>query len=115
MALFEFVEWLYRWLVETVEFKFNWDEHNRDKSAAKHGVPVDEIESVFTGRVSMALGIQVRPAVDEERLAIIGPSFKGRFLVVVFTLREGRIRPISTRPANRKERKKYDSILRQKT
>ncbi len=50
------------------------------------------------------------PEVDEERLCIVGPTFEGLLISVVFTLRDGRVRPISARIANRKERRLYEEI-----
>ena len=56
--------------------------------------------------------IQISPAVNEQRLGVVGPTLSGKLLQVAFTLREGRVRPISSRPANPKERKQYEEILR---
>lgn len=64
----------------------------------------------FPLKLAVPLGRQVSPKVDEERLCLLGPSQEGRLLSVVFTLREGRVRPISSRIANRKERKLYEEI-----
>ncbi|MFZ4404793.1 MAG: BrnT family toxin [Pseudobdellovibrionaceae bacterium] len=41
---------------------------------------------------------------------IVGPSSEGRMISVVFTLRDGRVRPISARNASRKERKLYEEV-----
>ena len=112
MAKFEYVEWLLLWLVETKEFRFEWDRGNRVKSATKHGVTEDEVEEVFRLGQGLPIGVQVRPIVPEERLAIVGPTFSNRMLIVVFTLRNGRIRPISVRPAHKKERGQYEQVLR---
>ncbi|MBK9309042.1 MAG: BrnT family toxin [Nitrospira sp.] len=40
-------------------------------------------------------------------------SPEGRILHVVFTLREGKVRPISARPAHKKERELYEAYLRE--
>jgi len=61
----------------------------------------------------MPMGKQSFPVVDEERLGIIGPTRDARILMVVFTIRNGKIRPISARPANRKERKNHEQYLHQ--
>jgi uncharacterized DUF497 family protein len=53
---------------------------------------------------------QISPPTDEERLCIVGPSVEGRMISIVFALREGKVRPISSRLANKKERKLYDEI-----
>jgi uncharacterized DUF497 family protein len=111
MAKFKFVEWLLLWLKETAQFRFEWDEGNKTKSVTKHRVTTEETEEVFLGGQSAPLGIQVTPAVPEERLGIVGPSSSGRLLHVVFAIREGKIRPISSRPANRRERQFYEDYL----
>lgn len=46
MAQWEFVEWLLFWLLETSHFEFEWDQWNRTKSAAKHGISTEEVEAV---------------------------------------------------------------------
>lgn len=113
MAKFRFVGWLIIWLLETAEFHFQWDEGNSTKNSAKHAVTVEEVEAVFRSRQAAPLGVQVSPAVDEQRLGIVGPTHSGRLLQVVFTLRAGRVRPISARPAHRRERKLYEKYLRE--
>lgn len=112
MALFEFVEWLLHWLFETEDFTFEWDSGNTYKNVIKHGVQVLEVEEVFYSGSALPLGIQIRPKTSEQRLGIIGTTFSGRFLQVVFTIREGRVRPISARPANTKEKRQYEESLR---
>lgn len=74
-------------------------------------IPIlDEVESLFTLKLSAPMGVQVSPPIDEERLCMVGPSSKGRIISVVFTIRGGKVRPISSRLANRKERIKYEEI-----
>lgn len=112
MAQWKFIEWLFIWLLETTHFEFEWDHGNMSKNASKHGIPVAETEEVFKSGLALPLGVQIHPVVDEQRLGIVGPTFTGRMLQVVFVLREGRVRVISARPAHRKERKHYEEILR---
>ena len=107
---FKFVLWLAYWYLQNAKFEFEWDSGNYSKSAKKHGVPSEEIESVFELRLAAPLGRQFSPEVDEERLCIVGPSSEGRLIAIVFTMRDGRVRPISSRPANRKEHKAYEEI-----
>ncbi len=113
MAQFKFFEWLILWLQETSGFEFDWDDGNRTKSATKHVVTLVETEEVFLLGQAAPLSVQVSPETPEERLGIVGPTYMGRILHVVFTLREGKIRPISARPADRKERKLYETYLRE--
>ncbi|MFC1679266.1 BrnT family toxin [Elusimicrobiota bacterium] len=113
MARFRFVQWLILWLQETVHFEFEWDKGNRTKSVSKHAVATAETEEVFLLGQAAPLGVQISPKVAEERLGIVGATFGGRVLQVVFTLREGKVRPISTRPAHKRERELYEAYLRE--
>ncbi len=110
MGQFQFVIWLAYWYVTADSFEFEWDSGNYSKSAAKHGVPVEEVESVFQLKSGVPIGRQISPMVDEERLCVVGPSIRGRFISIVFTLRDGRVRPISSRLANKKEKKLYEEV-----
>lgn len=112
MAKWEFVEWLLFWLLETRKFEFEWDEGNRTKNEEKHGISTYEAEAVFRSGMALPLGVQISPPASEQRLGLVGPSSRGRLLQVAFILREGRVRIISTRPAQRKERRQYEEILR---
>ncbi|MBI4371999.1 MAG: BrnT family toxin [Elusimicrobia bacterium] len=113
MAKFKFVEWLFLWLQETSRFEFNWDDGNRTKSTTKHSVTTTEAEEVFLLGQAAPLGVQISPEAPEERLGIVGTTSGGRSLHVVFTLREGKVRPISARPAHKKEREFYEAYLRE--
>jgi len=113
MAKWEFVEWLLFWILETSYFEFEWDSGNKSKNMTKHGISTEDIEAVFRSGAALPLGIQISPAVPEQRLGLVGPTMGGRLLQVAFVLRDGRVRPISARPAHSKERKQYEEILRQ--
>ncbi len=115
MAQWEFVEWLLFWILETSHFEFEWDAGNKSKSSTKHGISTEEVEAVFRSGLALPLGIQIRPSHPEQRLGLVGPNISGRLLQVAFTLREGKVRVISVRPAHRKERKQYEEILRKIT
>lgn len=110
MARFRFILWLAYWHLQTEVFEFEWDSGNSTKSVVKHNVTADEVESVFLHKLAVPLGRQIAPKVDEERLCLIGPSQKGRMLSVTFTLRGGKVRPISSRIASRKERRLYEEV-----
>lgn len=113
MALFRFEEWILDWLTGTDTFLFDWDKGNAEKSQIKHGVNPEEVEEMFCGTHKIVpLGIQTSPKTEEERIGIIGADEGGRILHLVFTIREGRVRPISARPAHRKERSLYEKTLR---
>lgn len=114
MGQFQFILWLANWYLEAQSFEFEWDQGNLEKSASKHGVPRDEVESAFELKQAVAIGRQYSPPTDEERLCIVGPSVQGKLISIVFTLRSGRVRPISARPASKKERRVYEAV-RKKT
>lgn len=86
---------------------FDWDVGNRVK-CQKHGVSIEEIESLF----ATPLLIGPDPWQSERRLRAFGKAREGRGLLIVFTMRsrDGRrlIRPISARYMHEKEIKKYD-------
>ncbi len=107
---FRFVLWLHYWYVQAEVFEFEWNNANSTKSERKHGVNIPEVESVFELKLGVPIGRQISPATVEERLCIIGPSTDGRMISVVFTLRGGKVRPISCRPANKKEKNAYETI-----
>ncbi len=110
MGQFQFAIWLFYWYQQAREFEFEWDRGNSSKSALKHGVDSDEVESLFDLKLGIPIGRQFSPVVSEERLCIIGPGITGRMISVVFTIRDGRVRPISSRIASRKERRLYEEI-----
>lgn len=115
MAQWEFVEWLLYWIFETSHFEFEWDRGNSSKIETKHGISIPEVEAVFRSGLALPLGIQVSPFAAEQRLGLVGPTLGGRLLQVAFVMREGQVRVISARIAHRKERQRYEEILRKIT
>ena len=86
---------------------FDWDEGNLLKNWEKHGVTVAECEQVFFNRPLLALPDE-RHSSAEARFYLLGKADSGRYLFVVFTIREERIRVISARDQSRKERRSYE-------
>ena len=89
---------------------FDWDEGNWPK-CGKHGVSKAEIEHVLRSR---PLVLPDRHPRDREtRFDAVGQNEDGRYIFVVFTLREGagkrRVRPISARYMHQKEIEHYES------
>jgi hypothetical protein len=87
---------------------FEWDEHNAEKNRQKHRVTPSESEQIFFNR-PLAVANDERHSEKENRLYALGLTDAGRMLFVVFTVRLGKIRVISARDCNRKERKVYQS------
>ena len=106
MAQFVFSRWLEDFLAGPF-LRFEWDEGNSKKSLEKHGIGILETEQAFYDQKRVCLGKQVFPVFDEDRYAFIGRG-EGELLFICFTLRGARIRVISARKANKKERKIYE-------
>lgn len=83
---------------------FDRDAGNREKRR-KHGVTPAEIEELFGG--SPAISVDVERSLAEERLRAVGRTRAGRFVFLVFTLRERDgetyVRPIGARHMRREE------------
>ena len=87
---------------------FDWDAGNARKSTDKHGVSQNEAEQVFCNEPQVVE--DVGHSRFEQRFHALGVTDSGRRLHVTFTLRVGgtRIRVISARNMNRKERASHD-------
>lgn len=88
-------------------FAFEWDKGNKDKNLIKHKVTDEECEEVFFDPQKKAAN-DIFHSNREERNIIIGKTKLGRYLFLVFTTRENKIRIISARDLNRKERSLYE-------
>ncbi len=86
---------------------FDWDEGNIDKSYRKHGITPNQAESVFLDD-NLAVEPDVKHQELEKRYIAIGSGEKGSILFTIFTIRNDKIRIISARGANQKERIKYE-------
>jgi len=86
---------------------FDWDEGNLLKNWEKHRVSASECEQVFFNRPLVA-GLDKERSKIEDRFHALGVTDSGRRLFVVFTVRKNKIRVISARDMNRRERKVYD-------
>lgn len=88
--------------------EFEWDNGNWPK-CGKHGVSREEIEQVLSGEPT----VMADPALDEPRMRAIGKTQAGRYLFLVFMLREienqTKLRPISARYMHRKEIEHYEN------
>jgi uncharacterized protein len=90
---------------------FDWDEGNIHKNA-EHDVSPGEIERVFMNRPLLFARDSLHSR-SEERFVALGRTDDGDLLAVVFTFREGKtkIRPISARPMDNKERRAYEKRI----
>ena len=86
---------------------FEWDKNNIDKSYQKHGISPNEAEEVFLDEDILLLE-DIKHSQEEERFKAIAKISKGDILFLAFTVRKDKIRIISARIANKKERRRYE-------
>lgn len=87
---------------------FLWDSHNADKIWHKHRVSLPECEQIFFN-LPLVVADDIKHSEHENRFYALGQTDTERLLFVVFTVRNNKIRVISARDMNRKERKVYSS------
>ncbi len=88
--------------------EFEWDEGNETKNKEKHGVEIRECEEVFMNAPHI-IWRDKKHSTTEERFIILGKTNIGRELHIVYTVRHQKIRVISARDQNKKERSFYAS------
>lgn len=86
---------------------FEWDTGNINKSFQKHGITPNEAEQVFLDNDILFLE-DIKHSQKEDRFEAIGKIIKGDILFLAFTVRKDKIRIISARKANKKERRRYE-------
>jgi uncharacterized DUF497 family protein len=86
---------------------FEWDPDKAKKNMKVHGVSFDEASTSFKDALSLTIYDPLHSE-DEDRMVLIGNSFKNRVLIIVHTERGDKIRIISARKATKKERKQYE-------
>lgn len=85
---------------------FDWDKGNIDKNWEKHKVHYKEAEEVFLNRPLMVFPDN-KHSILEKRFQALGITDYKRKLSIFFTIRNKKIRIISIRNQNKKEREKY--------
>lgn len=86
---------------------FEWDELKNNKNQDKHGISFDEVQEIFMFPI-----IEYednRQDYGEVRKIATGRNTENFLMTVVYTFRNGKIRIISARPANKKERQAYEN------
>jgi hypothetical protein len=110
LAIDTYIIGIYSEMLNLAEIEgFDWDEGNQRKSEEKHGVSQTEAEQVFISTTLLVLE-DVDHSQSEPRFHALGTTEAGRLLHVTFTVRaQGKkIRVISARDMNRKERMVYE-------
>lgn len=86
-----------------MEIEFEWDEEKRLSNIEKHDVDFRRALEIFDGRPVLRRESQRD---DEQRFVTLGP-LDARFIAVVWTFRDSKVRIISARRARDGERKQY--------
>lgn len=87
--------------------EFEWDPDKADSNLRKHGVSFDEAATAFADPLSLTIPDPDHSS-EEDRFVLMGETYHGRLVVVVFAERGERFRIISARLATRRERRSYE-------
>ena len=87
--------------------RFEWDNNKAKSNFNKHGISFEEAVTVFADPY-LLFTEDSSHSDREEREWAIGETENGSVLVIIFTMREQKIRIISARKATKKERKRYE-------
>ena len=92
-------------MVDFINYQeFEWDAWNIKKNQQKHRVTVIECEQIFSDPQKRIFYDRSHSTGKENLFILIGSTDVGRVLTIAFTIRNNRIRVISARDLNRKER-----------
>jgi uncharacterized DUF497 family protein len=89
---------------------FERDTDKAKKNIKVHGVTFDEASTVFKDGLSLTIYDPLHSD-EEDRLILLGNSFKNRLLVIVHTERGNKIRITSAKRATRKDSRKDRHII----
>jgi uncharacterized protein len=92
------------------QISFEWDEGNIDKNLIKHKVANKESEEVFLNEPRFTIEDE-KHSLKEKRYLIWGKTDKERHLAIIYTLRNKKIRVISARDMNKKEKEAYETKI----
>jgi hypothetical protein len=98
-------------------FLFDWDEGNIKHVVHDHperGNTVEEVESLFSDPYFEPLPDRIGNY-GEQEFSGVAVGNEGIEKHVVYVIRNGKIRPITCRPATRKQRKAYYEIVNQRS
>jgi uncharacterized DUF497 family protein len=88
---------------------FEWDKGNTDKNVKKHNVSNQEAEEAFVNDPKFILSDEKHSSDKETRRMLWGITNHKRFITIIFTIRNKKIRIISCRDMHKKERREYES------
>jgi uncharacterized protein len=90
-----------------MRFVFSWDDSKAQSNLRKHGVSFAEASTVFDDVLAVTYADDVHSN-SEQRYLTFGQSSNLRILVISHTENDGGIRIISSRKADRAERRIYE-------
>ena len=90
-----------------MDYEYAWDDHKALANLLKHKVSFEEASSVFSDPLSVTYSDGMH-SINEARYLTFGMSSLNRILVVSHTEIPAGIRIISSRKADRTERKIYE-------
>jgi uncharacterized DUF497 family protein len=85
---------------------FEWDKFNTAKIRLKHGLTQEQAEQPFFN--DFWIQFDSTHSSGEKRYQLVGKSNTDKVLFIVFTVRKDKIRIISARSADKKERTAYE-------
>ena len=90
---------------------FDWDDGNRNKNWLGHKVTEAEIEQACRNEPFLIFP-DIEHSQGEERWIVMSKTDQGFPLFGSYTVRQNRIRPISFRKMDRKERREFDEAIK---
>ena len=90
---------------------FEWDKGNIEKNFKKHKITNKETEEVFFNK-PLVIFEDNKHSQLEKRYEAFGITNNAKRLTVIFTVRDKKIRVISARIQNKKERRKYEKEIK---
>jgi uncharacterized DUF497 family protein len=87
--------------------EFEWDAAKAAANLLKHDVSFEDALTIFGDALASTIP-DPDHSIGEERFVTVGLAASQRLIVVCHTEQQNRIRLISGRPANRRERKTYE-------
>ncbi|MBI2465509.1 BrnT family toxin [Candidatus Shapirobacteria bacterium] len=88
-------------------YEFDWDQGNTVKNLIKHGIKCKEAEEAFLDNNNL-VNDDISHSLSETRYHLIGKTLSRLTLYITFTQRKNKIRIISARTADKKERSLYE-------
>ena len=88
---------------------FEWDSGNLDKNLKRHNVSCQEAEEALINE-PLLVAEDIKHSIKEKRFQALGRTNGSRYLFLSITIRDQKVRIISVRDMNKKEKVKYEKI-----